>query len=333
MQAAWYERNGPAAEVLTVGDWPTPEPKENEVLVRVHASGVNPSDVKSRAARPLTAPKIIPHSDGAGVIEAVGPGVDPGRIGQRVWLWNGQWQRPMGTCATHIALPSEQAVILPDHMTFDEGACLGIPALTAFEAVRWSRQFAGDLSGQTILVIGAANNVGAYVVQLAKRAGAQVIGTVGSTAKAATAKSLGADHVIDYKQANVAEAVKDLTHGQGVNIIIDMDLSSMDDLVCGGALAPHGAVVCYGSNAMSQVSLTFRTWLYFSVTLKFFLVYDLTPSQRDEALMGLHDAFQQGGFKHLIGERFTLDQIALAHEAVEKGRSLGNVVVTMDDAQ
>lgn len=333
MQAAWYERNGPAAEVLTVGEWLTPVPSEHEVLVRVHASGVNPSDVKSRAARPLSAPKIIPHSDGAGVIEAVGSGVDPTRIGQRVWLWNGQWQRAMGTCATHIALPSEQAVILPDHLSFEEGACLGIPALTAFEAVRWARQFAGDLSGQTVLVIGAANNVGAYVVQLAKRAGAHVIGTVGSTAKAEVAKSLGADHVIDYKKANVAETVKDLTHGRGVNVIIDMDLSSMDDLVCGGALAPHGAVVCYGSNAMSQVALTFRTWLYLSVTLKLFLVYELTPAQRNEALKGLHEAFEEKTWRHLIGERFTLDQVALAHEAVEKGQSLGNVVVTMDCAQ
>jgi NADPH2:quinone reductase len=221
---------------------------------------------------------------------------------------------------------------MPQNMTFDEGACLGIPALTAFEAVRLARQLAGDLAGQTILVIGAANNVGAYVVQMAKRAGAQVIGTVGNAAKATLAQSLGADHVIDYKQADVAQAVKDLTHGRGVNIIIDMDLSSMDDLVCGGALAPHGAVICYGSNAMSQVALTFRTWLFLSVTLKLFLVYDLTPTQRNEALTGLSQALQQGTWQHVVGERFALDQVAQAHEAVEQGRSLGNVVVTMDSA-
>ncbi|MFO7746473.1 MAG: alcohol dehydrogenase catalytic domain-containing protein, partial [Orrella sp.] len=105
MQAAWYEQNGAATDVLKVGEWPTPTPGPDEVLVRVHSSGVNPSDVKSRAGRPPIAPKIIPHSDGAGIIEAVGSGVASTRVGQRVWLWNGQWQRAMGTCATHIALP------------------------------------------------------------------------------------------------------------------------------------------------------------------------------------------------------------------------------------
>lgn len=331
MQAAWYEQNGPAIDVLKVGEWPTPTPGPGEVLVRVHSSGVNPSDVKSRAGRPPIAPKIIPHSDGAGVIEAIGPGVQAARIGQRVWLWNGQWQRALGTCATHIALPSNQAVVLPDNMTFDQGACLGIPALTAYEAIRWAQQLGGDLSGQTLLVIGAANNVGAYVVQMAKQVGAQVIGTVGSTAKAELAMTLGVDHVIDYKQVDVAQAVRDLTNNRGVDVIIDMDLSGMDALVCGGALAAHGTVVCYGSNAMNEVTLTFKTWLYLSVTLKLFLVYDLTAQQRDAAIAGLNLQLQQDQWTHVVGERFGLSQVALAHETVEKGLSLGNVVVTLDD--
>lgn len=330
MQAAWYEQNGAATDVLKVGEWPTPTPGPDEVLVRVHSSGVNPSDVKSRAGRPPIAPKIIPHSDGAGIIEAVGSGVASTRVGQRVWLWNGQWQRAMGTCATHIALPSEQAVPMPETMTFDQGACLGIPALTAYEAIRWAQQMGGDLTGQTLLVIGAANNVGAYVVQMAKRAGAQVIGTVGSQTKAEFAKSLGVDHVIDYKQVDAAHAVKDLTNGRGVDVIIDMDLSAMDDLVCGGALAAHGVVVCYGSNNMNEVKLTFKTWLYLSVTLKLFLVYDLTDQERTQALAGLSQLLSQGEWTHAVGERFTLSQVAQAHESVEKGLSLGNVVVTLD---
>ena len=329
MQAAWYDRNGPAKDVLKVGDWPTPTAGAGEVLVRIHSSGVNPSDVKSRAARPLIAPNLIPHSDGAGVIEAVGAGVATYRVGERVWLWNGQWQRPMGTCATHIALPSEQAVPLAQAITFEQGACLGIPALTAYEAVRWAKQLAGDLDKRTILIIGAANGVGAYAVQLAKQEGAIVIGTVGSEAKAQVAKSLGADHLIHYKTADVAEEVKILTGGKGADVIIDMDLSSMDTLVCGGALAAHGTVVCYGSNSMNLVNFTFRTWLYLSVTLKLFLVYDLTPTERKAALVGLTQQLNQEKLKHIIGQRFNLSEVAQAHEAVEQGLAIGNVVINL----
>lgn len=331
MQAAWYQHNGPAKDVLTVGDWPTPAPAAGEVLVRIRSSGVNPSDVKSRAGRPLIAPAIIPHSDGAGVIEAVGDGVATRRIGERVWLYNGQWQRPMGTCAAFIALPSEQAVSLPADLTFEQGACLGIPALTAFEAIRWASQLVGGLNQRTVLVIGAANGVGAYAVQMAKRSGAMVIGTVGSHAKAQLAQSLGADHLIDYKITNVAEQVKSLTGGKGVDVIIDMDLSSMDALVCGGALAPHGSVVCYGSNDMNHVNLTFKTWLYLSVTLKLFLVYDLTPTERDQALAGLGLQINQGQLIHTVGQRFALAQVAQAHEVVEQGLALGNVVINLPD--
>jgi NADPH:quinone reductase len=329
MQAAWYDRNGPAKDVLTVGDWPTPTAGTGEVLVRVHSSGVNPSDVKSRAGRPLIAPAIIAHSDGAGVIEAVGDGIAASRIGERVWLWNGQWQRPMGTCATHIALPSAQAVTLPAELSFEEGACLGIPALTAYEAMRWAKQLVGPLANRTVLVIGSANSVGAYAVQMAKQEGATVIGTVGSEAKALLAKSLGADHLIHYKTADVAEQVKTLTGGKGVDVIIDMDLSSMDTLVCGGALATHGTVVCYGSNSMNHVNLTFRTWLYLSVTLKLFLVYDLTPAEREAALAGLTQQLSERQLKHIIGQRFELSQVAQAHEAVEQGLSVGNVVINL----
>ena len=329
MQAAWYERNGPAKDVLKVGDWPTPTAGAGEVLVRVHCSGVNPSDVKSRAGRPLIAPAIIAHSDGAGVIEAVGEGVSTSRIGERVWLWNGQWQRPMGTCATHIALPNAQAVTLPAALSFEEGACLGIPALTAYEGIRWAKQLLGSLAKRTVLITGAANNVGAYAVQMAKQEGALVIGTVSGDKKTQLAQSLGADHLIDYKTTDVAQDVKALTNGKGVDVIIDMDLSSVDQLVCGGALKPHGAVVCYGSNDMNQVRLTFKTWLYLSVTLKLFLVYDLTPVEREAALAGLTHQLNHGKLKHIVGQRFELSQVAQAHEAVEKGLSVGNVVINL----
>src|SRR5262245_64706188 len=148
MRAAWYESTGPAREVLAIGEMPAPEPISGQVRIAVKASGVNPSDVKARAgSRPMLAPRIIPHSDGAGVIEKVGPGVPGHRVGQRVWVWNGQWKRPLGTCAQFITLPAEQAPAMPEPLTFEEGACLGIPALTAYRALATDgglRAFARD---------------------------------------------------------------------------------------------------------------------------------------------------------------------------------------------
>lgn len=325
MKAAWYSSNGKASEVLTVGDWPTPEPGPSEVLVRLHTSGVNPSDVKSRAGRPLAFERIIPHSDGAGVIEAVGAGVDPGRIGQRVWTWNGQWQRAMGTCAEFIALPAEQAVLLPDAISFEAGACLGIPALTAWQAV----EQAGEISGKTVLVIGAANAVGAYCVQMAKRKGAQVIGTVGSDERAELARALGADHTVNYKQGDCAARIKDIVGAGGVDVIIDMDFSTVDQFVTGGVLKDHGVIVCYGSNDMTKVGFEFKTWLYNSVTLKLFLVYTLTASERRAALEGLTELLQQNALRHDIGARFTIEEAAIAHETVEQGRTIGNVIIEL----
>lgn len=173
MKAVWYERNGEARDVLTVGEMPTPEPGSGEVRVKLRSSGVNPSDVKSRRGRPLAGPRVIPHSDGAGVIDAVGEGLPASRTGERVWTWNGQWKRPFGTAAEFITLPTNQAVRLPDGIDFAAGACLGIPALTAMHAVR----LLGPVTGKTVLVTGAASAVGHYAVQIAVARGAGVIGT------------------------------------------------------------------------------------------------------------------------------------------------------------
>jgi NADPH2:quinone reductase len=204
MKAAWYESNGGAAEVMVVGDMPTPEPAAGEVRVRLHASGVNPSDVKSRMARPLGGPRIIPNSDGAGVIDAVGEGVAASRMGERVWTWNAQWQRPFGTSAQYVVLPSAQAVHLPNNVSFEAGACMGIPGLTALQAMR----LAGDMRGKQVLVTGASSAVGHYITQMLTQAGAQVIGTVGNPAKAAHAQAAGAAHCILYKSEDVVARVK-----------------------------------------------------------------------------------------------------------------------------
>lgn len=325
MKAVWYQKNGQAREVLEYGELPKPEAGAGEVLVRLHTSGVNPSDVKSRAGRPLAFEKIIPHSDGAGVIEAVGAGVDATRIGQRVWIWNGQWQRACGTCAQYMAVPSKQTVDLPEQVSFEAGACLGIPALTAWQAV----EHAGDLKDKTVLVIGAANAVGGYCVQLAKRKGARVIGTVGSEAKAKLARDLGADDTVNYKSDSCIDDIIKISGIGGVDVILDMDFSSVSRFVAGGVIKPHGLVVCYGSNDMISPTIDFRPWLFQSITLKFFLVYTLTDSQRQEALSGLSAVLQKNELKHVIAATFKLEDTALAHEVVEQGRVTGNVVIDL----
>jgi NADPH2:quinone reductase len=328
MKAAWYSRNGEAQDVMQVGDLPTPSPQAGEVLVRLATSGVNPSDVKSRRARPVNDPLIVPHSDGAGVIEAVGEGVPGSRVGERVWLWNGQWQRPMGTCAQHIALPAAQAVALPEGVDFAAGACMGIPGLTAVQAVILAERLSGDLRGQTVLVTGASSAVGHYITQMVTQAGGRVIGTVGSEAKAAHARAAGMQEAVFYKTESVPERVKALTQGRGADVIIDMDFSTTAAWASEGALAPHGQVVCYGSNAL-EVPLPFRPWLYQSMGVKFFLVYNLTAADRQTAVARLSGMLAARQLQHSIGARYALDQVAQAHRTVEAGQTVGNVVIEL----
>ena len=323
MRAAWYTTNGEARDVMIVGELPTPQPGAGEVLVRLATSGVNPSDVKSRRGRPLTEP-IIPHSDGAGVIEAVGAGVPGARVGERVWIWNGQWNRPLGTSADYIALPSAQAVTLPDNIDFAVGACFGIPALTALQAVH----LAGDLKGKQVLVTGASSAVGHYITQLVTLAGGHVIGTVGSAAKAAHAKAAGAQDIIFYKTESVTDRVKALTNGRGAPVIIDMDFSTTSKGFAEGLLAHHGTVVCYGSNNL-EVTMNFRAFLFASVSIKFFLVYDLTPDDRRLLQNQLNTLLATERLHHAIGPRFSLDQIVQAHEVVEAGQEMGNVIIDL----
>lgn len=327
MKAAWYRRNGLAQDVLEVGELPTPLPGPGEVRVKVHTSGVNPSDVKSRLKRPLNAALVVPHSDGAGVIDAVGSGVPPERIGQRVWLWNAQWQRPMGTACEHVALPAAQAVPLPDGIGFDEAACFGIPALTALQAVH----LAGPLAGKTVLVTGAGNAVGHCVTQLAVLQGARVIGTAGSPARQQHARDAGAAQVIDYKNEAVAARVHELTQGHGADVVIDMDLHHTAALLPHGILKPHGQVVCYGSNQPGEVTVDFRTLLFNSLRLTFFIVYELPPDDRARAIADLDALLRAGQLRHTVAQTFALDDIAAAHEAVETGRAVGNVVIRVCD--
>ena len=322
MKAAWYEANGEARDVLTVGTMDTPRPAAGEVLVRLQTSGVNPSDVKSRRGRPMIAPRIVPHSDGAGVIEAVGEGVDAARIGERVWTWNGQWKRPFGTAAEYIALPAEQAVPLPAHIDFATGACLAIPGLTAMHAVALH----GDIAGKTLLITGAATAVGHYAVQIAKHRGARVIGT-SSPERQTHARGAGVDELIDYRNEDVADRVKALTGGKGADGVIDMDLSSTAPLLARGILAPHGKMVCYGSNVPADIPVSFPAMLWNSLTLQVFVMYEFLPEERKTRIAELTQLLNDNVLKHSVGARFPLDEIVAAHEAVEGGRVTGNVVL------
>jgi NADPH2:quinone reductase len=321
MRAAYYEKNGSAAEVLHVGDVETPQPGPGEVRVKLKTSGVNPSDVKTRAgtARKIAYPRVIPQSDGAGVIDAVGAGVAASRVGERVWTWNGAWKRPFGTAAEYIVLPQAQAVKLPDAISFDAGACLGIPALTAWHAI----DIAGTASGMTLLVAGGAGAVAHYAIQFAKARGATVITTVSSAAKAKIAREAGADHTIDYKTGNVGERVMALTKG-GVDAVIELDLTANAALLP-GVLRPYGIVVVYGTGP--QVQLPGSFCLVNNITLKFMLVYELTTEARTRAIEDITRMMEAGRLTHNVAATFPLAEIVKAHEMVEQGKAIGNVVM------
>jgi NADPH2:quinone reductase len=323
MRAAYYEKNGSAAEVLHVAEVDTPQPGPGEVRIKLKTSGVNPSDVKTRAgaARKIAFPRVIPQSDGAGVIDTVGAGVSASRVGERVWTWNGAWKRPFGTAAEYIVLPQAQAVRLPDAISFEAGACLGIPALTAWHAI----DIAGTSSGTTLLIAGGAGAVSHYAIQFAKARGANVITTVSSPEKAKIAREAGADHTIDYKTENVGERVMALTKG-GVDAVIELDLTANAALLP-SVLRPYGTVVVYGTSPQVQFPGSFC--LVNNITVKFMLVYELTAEARTRAIDDITRMMEAGRLMHNIAATFPLADIVTAHETVEQGKAIGNVVMVI----
>lgn len=325
MKTAIYTRNGPADSVLEFYDKPMPEPHAGEVLVKLATSGVNPSDVKSRAGRPLAFDFIVPHSDGAGTIDAVGEGVDHSRIGERVWVWNGQWQRQYGTAAEYITIPEAQAVSLDDAVDFETAACFGIPGLTAAHGINLLEYN----TSQTVLVTGAASAVGHYLTQMATLMGRKVIGTA-SAAKHEIVLEAGAIACIDYQQEDVGERILEITDGEGVGAVIDMDFLTTSRLVSSPALQPHGTVYCYGSNDMGEIGVPFRELLFKSISLQFYLVYELDPKQRAAAIDRLNWFMRSGQANTRIAHTLPLEKIVEAHELVESGKANGNVVLRID---
>jgi NADPH:quinone reductase len=323
MRAAYYERNGTAREVLRVGDVETPQAGAGEVRVKLATSGVNPSDVKSRqgSTRKIAWPRLIPHSDGAGVIDQAGDGVPKSRIGERVWVWNGQWRRAFGTAAEYIAVPAAQAVKLPDQVSFEAGACLGIPAMTAHHAITLSHA----AKGTTLLVAGGAGSVSQYVIQFAKMAGATVLTTISSPEKAKIAREAGADHTIDYKRENVGERVMEITGKKGVDAVIEMDLAANAKLIP-AVLRPKGSVIVYGTSPEAALPAAFC--LVNSIQLKFFLVYEQDAQERERTVVAITSALTQGALVNRVGPTFALADAVAAHEAVEAG-TIGNVIITV----
>jgi len=324
MQAAYYESNGSARQVLRVAEIETAQAGPGEVRVKLVTSGVNPSDVKSRqgATRKIAWPRVIPQSDGAGVIDQVGDGVAKSRIGERVWIWNGQWKRAFGTAAQYIALPAAQAVKLPDKVGFEAGACLGIPAMTAFHATALS----GATNGTTLLVSGGAGAVSQYAIQFAKAAGATVLTTVSSPEKAKAAQEAGADHTINYKSDDVGARVMEITGKRGVDAVIEMDFAANAKLVP-AVLRPKGSVIVYGTGAQATMPAFF--FLTNAIRVQFFLVYELDRAERDNAIAAITRALEQGKLHNRVAQpTYALTDIAGAHEAVERG-TIGNVVVTI----
>ncbi|MBV9582605.1 MAG: NADPH:quinone reductase [Chloroflexi bacterium] len=326
MRAAFYQRQGPAQDVLQIGSLDRPEPQAGEVRVRVRASGVNPSDTYGRAGTqaPMPFPRIVPHQDGSGVIDAVGQGVDAARVGERVWVYEATWNRPGGTAAEYTVVPAQRAVKLPDNVDFDAGACLGIPALTAHRAL-----FAdGPVQGQVVLVTGGAGAVGSTAIQLARWGGAQVISTVSSDEKAREANQVGAQHVINYRTQDVVAEIKHVTSDAGVDRIVEVDFGG-NLPVSQQIIKPYGTIAGYASRGDPEPKLVFRPLMVKNVVIRPILVYTLPESAKAAGAADVNRALEEGALKPRIGAHMPLDRISEAHTTVERGAVIGNVVLVL----
>ena len=328
MHAAWFDSFGAARDVLQVGELETPVAGAGEVLVRLVASGVNPSDVKKRAGSfpdLLDGGFVIPNSDGAGVIEAVGEGVDPLRVGERVWIYQAQYGRRFGTAAEYVAIDSSRAPRLPDAASFEVGACLGIPVMTAHRCV-----FAdGDVDGHTVLVTGGAGRVGHYAVQWASQAGARVIATASNDEDREACLSAGAHHVVNHRSDDVAAEIMAVTDGELIDRIVDVEFggnlpTSVEVLRIGGTIAS------YASTNVPEPALPFFQMMYKDITLRCVIVYAMPETAKQHAIADIERALSANALQHRIAYTLPLDRIAESNELVEQGDIRGAVVLSLD---
>jgi NADPH:quinone reductase len=325
MKAVWYERTGAAPDVLSFGDMPTPLAGPGEVRVRLEASGVNPADVGRRAGSysALEFPRVIPNSDGAGIVDQCGAGVTRLHVGQRVWLFNGQRNgRAFGTAAEYITLAEHLVTPLPDHLSFAAGATLGIPAMTA-----WCCLFGdGPIAGQTILVTGGAGAVGHYAVQLAKWGGARVIATVSSSLKAEQARLAGADLVINYRTEDVIAKTMAFTEQRGVNRVVDVDFGGNVATTL-KLMAMNSTIAVYATNGNRNPVVPMRELMEKCIALRTLVLFALPPALLAAAQADITKWLLAGERLHNIAAQFALSDTAQAHLAVEKGDKLGTVIV------
>jgi len=326
MRAAYYESRGAARDVLRIADIPAENPGAGMVRVRVAASGVNPSDVKTRrgvGARPNPWRQTIPHQDGSGVIDKVGSGVDAGRLGERVWLYECQLNRPFGTAAEFVTVPDHLAVPLPDSVSFDVGASLGIPALTAWYCIeRLQLQ-----PGHCVFVHGAVGAVGFYAAQMAGLVGAHVLASVTNDAQASVAHSAGIQTVRRGQDLTSSAASWLQSHGRdGFDAIVDLDFAG--NVATNVAMAANGAhVVSYASDTELHPSIPVRELMRRNLQISFILVYTMPADMKQRAIGALTHWLSEGVLHHPSTYRYTLDDIALAHEAVEARQHIGKVLV------
>ena len=330
------ETGGP--EVLRIVERPMPEPGPGEVRVKVAVSGVNPTDWKSRRGRApgeaLPFPEVVPNQDGAGTIDAVGDGVASERVGERVWLWEAAWKRANGTAQEYVALPEGQAARLPDDVSFDVGAGLGIPALTAHRCLTVSdagprRLGPGALTGRTVLVAGGAGAVGHAAIQLARWAGARVVATVSTAEKAALARAAGADLAVDYRSGHASDEIRGGAP-DGVDMVVEVAPAANAQLDA-DVLASNGTVAVYAAEGGSDVGLEFRALFSRNIRYEFVLVYTVPTEAKRNAVADVAAAVASGALP--VGEeaglplhRFPLDRTADAHAAVEGG-AVGKVLI------
>jgi NADPH:quinone reductase len=325
VKACWYDRTGPAADVLTFGEMPTPVANRGEVRIRLEASGVNPADVGRRGGgySAMEFPRVIPNSDGAGIVDQVGDGVTRLKIGQRVWLFNGQRNgRAFGTAAETIALAEHLVTPLPDSLSFAAGATLGIPAMTAWCCLNAD----GPITGQTVLVTGGAGAVGHYAVQLAKWGGARVIATVSSERKAEQARLAGADLTINYKTEDVVAKTLAFTGQRGVDRVVDIDFGGNIATTL-KLMAMNSTIAVYATNGDRNPVVPMRELMGKCITLRALILFALPPQLLAAAQADISKWLAGGARIHNIAGHFALSETAQAHLAVEKGDKLGTVIV------
>ncbi|MDG0970331.1 MAG: NADPH:quinone reductase [Porticoccaceae bacterium] len=327
MKAAWFEQFGVAKQVLNIGEQPKPIAGCGQVLVKVITSGVNPSDVKKRAgssAKLLHAGLVIPHSDGAGVIEAVGDNVSRDRIGQRVWVYQAQYDRQLGTAAEYVAVDTSRAVALPDSVDFAVGACLGIPAMTAHRCVYAD----GDIKGQRVLVTGGAGRVGYYAIQWAVMAGAEVITTASNPEDRGLCLSLGAKAVVNHRDKDWGQQVLQACEGKKVDRVIDVEFGAnlSQILTC---VATGGVIATYSSTQVTQPTLPFLEMMFMDLTLRMVIVYAMPEAAKLQAIDAITEALTNNKLQHRVIHKLKLDQISQSHELIEQSGCRGCVVIQM----